>query len=77
MLILNEFRVSEQEQRMYRMRTHFDYLLPVPIAEVVVQSIASRSWSHFLCTLGSRVDICPTSLRCLAVCPPNALRKVE
>ena len=70
--------VSEyKEQRMYRMHTHFDYLLPVPIAEVVIQSIASRSWSHFLGTLGSRIDVCPTSLRRLAVSPPNALCKVK
>lgn len=70
--------VSEyKEQCMYRMHTHFDYLLLVPIAEVVVQSIASRSWSHFLGTLGSQVDICPTTLRCLAISPPNALCKVE
>ena len=57
--------------------THLDYFLPVPIAEVVVQGIMSRPWPHLLGTLHHWVDISPTSLRCLAISPANALHKVE
>lgn len=67
---------AERNQKKSRL-THADNLLMVPIGEVVVKCVPSRTRAHLLGARCDMINICPSSFRRLAICPADERSVVE